>query len=66
VRDIARKAGITDAAIYYHFDSKRELLEALVEERGFVTSLQTLERVNSTPIFRCGSSSSGCRPVRST
>ncbi len=30
VRDIARKAGITDAAIYYHFESKRELLEALV------------------------------------
>src|SRR5438445_8361384 len=45
VRDIARQAGITDAAIYYHFDSKRELLEALVEERGFVTSLQNLAQV---------------------
>lgn len=44
VRDIARLAGITDAAIYYHFDSKREVLEALVEERGFVTSLQDLEQ----------------------
>jgi AcrR family transcriptional regulator len=44
VRDIAGMAGITDAAIYYHFRSKRELLEALVEERGFVTSLQNLER----------------------
>ena len=44
VRDIARLAGITDAAIYYHFASKRELLEALVEERGFVSSLQDLER----------------------
>jgi AcrR family transcriptional regulator len=44
VRDIARMAGITDAAIYYHFASKRELLEALVEERGFVSSLQDLER----------------------
>jgi AcrR family transcriptional regulator len=44
VRDIARMAGITDAAIYYHFDSKREVLEALVEERGFVTSLKDLER----------------------
>jgi AcrR family transcriptional regulator len=44
VRDIARMAGITDAAIYYHFESKRDLLEALVEERGFVTSLQNLER----------------------
>ncbi|MBI1885962.1 MAG: TetR/AcrR family transcriptional regulator [Chloroflexi bacterium] len=45
VRDIARNAGITDAAIYYHFASKRELLEALVEERGFLTSLQQLEQV---------------------
>jgi AcrR family transcriptional regulator len=47
VRDIARKAGITDAAIYYHFESKRELLEALVEERGFLTGLQNLERVEA-------------------
>ena len=45
VRDIARQAGITDAAIYYHFDSKRDLLEALVEERGFLNSLQNLERI---------------------
>lgn len=47
VRDIARKAGITDAAIYYHFESKRELLEALVEERGFLTRLENLERVDA-------------------
>lgn len=47
VRDIARQAGITDAAIYYHFESKRELLEALVEERGFLHSLQNLERVTA-------------------
>jgi AcrR family transcriptional regulator len=47
VRDIARQAGITDAAIYYHFQSKRELLEALVEERGFLTSLENLERVEA-------------------
>lgn len=45
VRDIATAAGITDAAIYYHFQSKRDLLEALVEERGFVAGLQQLERV---------------------
>jgi AcrR family transcriptional regulator len=44
VRGIARAAGITDAAIYYHFQSKRDLLEALVEERGIVASLQELER----------------------
>ena len=47
VRDIARMAGITDAAIYYHFQSKRELLEALVEERGFLASLQNLARVEA-------------------
>ncbi len=47
VRDIARRAGITDAAIYYHFESKRELLEALVEERGFLSRLQDLERVQA-------------------
>lgn len=47
VRDIARQAGITDAAIYYHFESKRELLEALVEERGFLTSLKNLEDVEA-------------------
>jgi AcrR family transcriptional regulator len=47
VRDIAREAGITDAAIYYHFQSKRDLLEALVEERGFLVSLQNLERVEA-------------------
>jgi len=47
VRDIARAAGITDAAIYYHFQSKRELLDALVEERGFLHSLQNLERLTA-------------------
>ena len=47
VRDIARQAGITDAAIYYHFQSKRDLMEALVEERGFVDGLQNLEKVTA-------------------
>lgn len=47
VRDIARQAGITDAAIYYHFESKREVLEALVEERGFLNSLQNLARLQA-------------------
>ncbi len=47
VRDIAREAGITDAAIFYHFQSKREVLKALVEERGFVSGLQQLERVST-------------------
>jgi AcrR family transcriptional regulator len=48
VRDIAQASGITDAAIYYHFTSKRELFEALIEERGFTTALDELERVEIT------------------
>lgn len=48
VRDIAQAAGITDAAIYYHFSSKRDLFEALVEERGFSAALEGLERAEVT------------------
>jgi AcrR family transcriptional regulator len=48
VRDIAQAAGITDAAIYYHFTSKRELFEAMIEERGFTAALDELERVEIT------------------
>jgi AcrR family transcriptional regulator len=48
VRDIAQAAGITDAAIYYHFSSKRDLFEALIEERGFTAALDELERVEIT------------------
>lgn len=47
VRDIAREVGITDAAIYYHFASKRDLLEALYEEKGIAPALQELERISS-------------------
>ncbi len=48
VRDIAQAAGITDAAIYYHFASKRDLFEALIEERGFTAVLAGLERAEIT------------------
>ncbi len=48
VRDIARAAGITDAAIYYHFPSKRELFKALFEERGITSALSELEQVTPT------------------
>ena len=48
VRDIARGAGITDAAIYYHFASKRELFEALFEERGITNALADLEQAKIT------------------
>ena len=43
VRDIAKGAGITDAAIYYHFSSKRDLFKALFEERGISSALSQLE-----------------------
>lgn len=48
VRDIAQASGITDAAIYYHFASKRDLFEALLDERGFTAALESLERAEVT------------------
>src|SRR3972149_4500108 len=48
VRDIARGAGITDAAIYYHFSSNRYLFEALFEERGIPLALSELEQATIT------------------
>lgn len=51
VRDIAREAGITDAAIYYHFSSKRDLFEALFEERGIASALSELEQAAVTRPF---------------
>lgn len=50
VRDIAQAAGITDAAIYYHFESKRGLFEALLDERGFTTALEGLEQTELAEI----------------
>lgn len=32
VREIAERAGLTDAALYYHFKSKREILQAIWEQ----------------------------------
>ncbi len=54
VRDIAQIAGITDAAIYYHFPSKRELFEALIEERGFTAALQSLEAAEVSEAMAIG------------
>jgi AcrR family transcriptional regulator len=49
VRDIAQAVGITDAAIYYHFSSKRDLLRALFEERGILAALAGLEALEPRP-----------------
>ncbi|MCC6958728.1 MAG: TetR/AcrR family transcriptional regulator [Dehalococcoidia bacterium] len=40
VRGIARRVGLTDAALYYHFKSKREILEAIWEMPGGVSPSQ--------------------------
>src|SRR3972149_2892215 len=44
IRVLARSAGLTEAAIYYHFPSKRAIVEALYERRGVTTALDELER----------------------
>jgi AcrR family transcriptional regulator len=49
VRDIAQAVGITDAAIYYHFSSKRDLLRAVFEERGIAAALHELEALEPMP-----------------
>jgi AcrR family transcriptional regulator len=47
IRAIALDVGITNAAIYYHFASKQELLEALLEEAGLVPDLRELQRAST-------------------
>ncbi len=45
VRALARSVGLTEASIYYHFPSKRAIVRALYEERGFTTALEELEHL---------------------
>lgn len=45
VRDIAREAGITDAAIYYHFATKKDLLQEIL-----TANLQTDDRIAQPPL----------------
>ncbi len=47
VREIARSAGLTEAAIYYHFPSKQAIVKALYEQRGFMAALDELEHLPS-------------------
>lgn len=49
-KDIAREAGITPGLIYYYFDSKEALLNALIENRSPLHLLQSLpEQVLALP-----------------
>jgi AcrR family transcriptional regulator len=39
MRDLAGAAGLNVASLYHYFPSKRDLLVAVLEERGFVTDI---------------------------
>ncbi len=45
IRGLARSVGLTEAAIYYHFSSKRAIVEAVYERRGFMVALDELEKL---------------------
>lgn len=45
IRGLAGSIGLTEAAIYYHFSSKRAIVKALYEQRGFMTALDELEHL---------------------
>lgn len=47
MKRLARSVGVTDAALYNHFRSKREILEALYEERGFYQAMDVLEHLSA-------------------
>ena len=42
VKDIARAAGVTPGLLYHYFDSKEDLVAAVLEERGFLPQLRAL------------------------
>jgi AcrR family transcriptional regulator len=48
VRDIAAAVGVTDAALYHYFDSKKELLDAVFEERGTRGWMEWIEKIRGT------------------
>src|SRR3990170_1308879 len=53
MKRLAGSVGVTDAALYNHFGSKREILEALYEERGFYQAIDVLEHLPAVrPLHR--------------
>jgi AcrR family transcriptional regulator len=48
MKRLAGSVGVTDAALYNHFRSKREILEALYDERGFYHAMDVLEHLPGT------------------
>jgi AcrR family transcriptional regulator len=52
IRELAKRQGITEAAIYRHYESKQEILLSIIAIfRSFVTDeIQRIERENLTPV----------------
>jgi len=48
VQDVAKRAGLSKGAVYFYFDSKRELFDALVDEEH-ATTLSFLEHAGADP-----------------
>ncbi len=42
IKDIAAAAGVTPGLLYHYFDSKEDLVAAVLEERGFLPQLRAL------------------------
>ena len=45
IRRLARAVSLSEAGIYYHFPSKKAIVSALYEQRGFMAALDELERL---------------------
>lgn len=45
MKQLGAAVGMTDASLYNHFASKRDILEALYEERGFPQALDVLDHL---------------------
>lgn len=52
IRELAKRQGITEAAVYRHYESKQEILLSIIAIfRSFVTDeIQRIERENLTPV----------------
>src|SRR5690554_1883250 len=46
IRRIAKEVGVTEAAVYRHFPSKKEILSVLCEEVGHVLDRDVTDAVN--------------------
>ncbi len=60
VDEIAAEAGYSKGALYWHFDGKEELLQALLEERVDVPTREMVALLESAPPERDMSLEAAC------